>query len=163
LEPRGSESARVDRGLDMADGLKERIRGEMNGARRERDKLRVTLLTTLLAEVRNREIELGRDATDDEVVEVVNRAVKRRQEAAEQMRAGGRDELAEKEELEARMLTAYLPEPLTEAQVRQLVRQARDTGADSLGAVMGRLMPQIKGRFDGREANRIVREELSGS
>jgi uncharacterized protein len=140
--------------------LKERLRSDLNSARRERAKARVTLLSTTLSELKNREIELGREASDEDVVDVVNRAIKRRREAAEQMRAGKRAELAEKEESEAALLAAYLPAPLAEQDVRVLVQQILAAGADSLGAVMRQLAPQIKGRFDGREANRIVREEL---
>jgi len=87
--------------------------------------------------------------------------VKRRREAAEQMRAGGREELAEKETQEAKMLSAYLPEGMSEAEVRAIVRDLMAGGARELGPVMGLLMPRIKGRFDGKEANRIVREELA--
>ncbi|HSJ14035.1 MAG TPA: GatB/YqeY domain-containing protein [Longimicrobiales bacterium] len=144
----------------MTDTLKGRLREDLNGARRERDKLRTMVLTTTLSELKNREIELGREAEETDVVDVVNRAVKRRREAAEQMRAGGREELALKEEQEAVLLMAYLPRGLTEAEVRALARAAVADGADSVGAVMSRLMPAIKGRFDGREANRIAREEL---
>jgi uncharacterized protein YqeY len=144
----------------MAAELKERIRADLNAARRERDRLRTELLTTTLSDIRNREIELGHELSDEETIEVLSRAIKRRQEAAEQMRAGKREELAEKEEREAALLSAYLPPPLDEAEVRALVREAIAGGAKSIGEVMGLIMPRIKGRFDGREANRIVREEL---
>lgn len=142
--------------------LKERVREDLNAARRGRDKDRTTLLTTILSDVRNLEIELGREAGDEDVVDVVNRAIKRRREAAEQMRAGDRIDLAEKEEAEAEQLAQYLPPPLEEAAVRVMVRAAIELGADNVGAVMGRIMPALKGRFDGKEANRIVREELAG-
>lgn len=144
----------------MVEGLKERIRAELNEARRSRDRLRTTVLTTTLSEIRNREIELGRDARDDDVVAVVTKAIKQRREAAEQMRAAGRGELADKEEQEAKLLGAYTPEPLSEAEVRSMVRESVDAGADSIGGVMASLMPRIRGRFDGKAANRIVREEL---
>ena len=140
--------------------LKSRLRDDLNHARKERDKLLTMLLTTTLSELKNREIELGREAGDPDVVEVVNRAVKRRREAAEQMRSGGRPELAEKEEREAELLKAYLPQALTEAEVRTLVRDAVAGGANNVGAVMAVVMPHLKGRFDGKEANRIVREAL---
>jgi uncharacterized protein len=146
----------------MPTSLKDRIRTDLNAARRERDRERTGLLTMTLSEVRNREIELGRELGDDDVVEVVTRAIKRRREAAEQMRAGGRTDLAEKEESEAALLEPYLPPQLTEERVRELVREAIAGGANNMGAVMGRIMPAIKGAFDGREANRIVREELGG-
>ncbi len=140
--------------------IKEAIRDELNRARKERDKLRTVLFTTMLSEIKYREVELGREATDPEVIEVVNRAIKRRREAAEQMRAGNRPELAEKEEQEAEFLTKYLPAQLGEAEVRELVRAAIAGGATNMGAVMGKIMPKLKGAFDGKEANRIVKEEL---
>lgn len=144
----------------MTEELKVRIREDLNAARRARDRLRTTALTTVLSEIRNREIDRKQEASDADVVEVVSSAIKRRQEAAEQMRAGNRVELAEKEEWEAELLSSYLPPALSEAEVRQMVRGAVESGATNLGAVMGQVMPRIKGRFDGREANRIAREEL---
>jgi uncharacterized protein len=140
--------------------LGDRLRADLNSARKERDRLRTSVLTMTVSEVRNREIELGRPATDDDVQEVVNRAVKRRREAAEQIRAAGRTEMADKEEQEAAVLVSYLPAQLTEAEVRGLVRDAIAAGANNVGAVMSAVMPKLKGRFDGKEANRIVREEL---
>jgi uncharacterized protein len=140
--------------------LSERLRVDLNAARRSRERLRIAVLSMTISEVRNVEIELGREATDAEVVDVVNRAVKRRREAVEQMRAAARMELAAKEEEEARILTTYLPAQLTEDEVRALVRAAIAAGATSMGDVMAAVMPRLKGRFDGRDANRIVREEL---
>ncbi len=140
--------------------LKERLRADLNEARRSQDRPRILLLTTTLSEVRNREIELGRDLADEDVIEVVARAIKQRRESAAQMRSAERDALAEKEEHEATMLRAYMPARLSEAEVRAMVRELIEGGATELGAVMGALMPRIKGRFDGKEASRIVREEL---
>ena len=141
--------------------LSAEIRNDLNAARRERDKLRTTVLTTMLSEIRNREIEVQHELTDEEVVEVVNRQIKRRREAAEQMRGGGREELAQKEEREAEILVAYLPPQMSEDDARAIVREAIAGGADNVGAVMKAIMPKLKGRFDGRETNRIVREELA--
>lgn len=144
----------------MGTTLRERLREDLNAARRAREKQRLQVLSMTVAELKNREIELGRDAADEDVVEIVNRAIKKRREAAEQMRAAGRGELADNEEAEAAVLIGYLPAQLDEAAVRALVRAAVAAGAGDIGAVMGRVMPALKGRFDGREANRIVREEL---
>ncbi len=140
--------------------LKDTIREELNAVRRERDKLRTVLYTSTLSEIKYKEVELGRAATDADVIEVINRAIKRRREASEQMRAGNRPELADKEDQEAALLTRYLPAQLSEAEVRALVREAIAGGANNMGAVMGRIMPKLKGAFDGKEANRIVKEEL---
>jgi uncharacterized protein YqeY len=147
-------------GGSMAEALLDRLRADVNAARRDRDKLRTLVLTTTLAEVKNRAIELRRDVTDADVVEVISRAIKRRREAAEQIRAGGREELAAKEEQEAELLQGYMPAQMSEAEVRQVVREAVAGGASTVGAVMSAVMPRVKGRFDGRETNRIVREEL---
>lgn len=144
----------------MAESLKDRIRSDLNEARRGKDRLRTTVLTTTLSDVRNKEIELGREATDEDVIGVVAKAIKQRRESADQMRSAGRVELAEKEEKEAALLEAYTPAAMSEDEVRAIVREAVAGGADTMGAVMGAIMPRIKGRFDGREANRIVREEL---
>lgn len=140
--------------------LKTRVRDDLNQARRERDKLRTTVLTTFLSEIKNREIELGREAGDDEVTSLATTAIKRRREAAEQMRSGGREELAAREEQEAAILQTYLPEQLGEDEVRQMVKDAIAGGATDLGAVMKAVMPRARGRFEGKELNRIVREEL---
>ncbi|HUG41956.1 MAG TPA: GatB/YqeY domain-containing protein [Longimicrobiales bacterium] len=144
----------------MAGTLKDRLRVDLNDARKARDRLRTGVLTMTLSEARNREIELGRELEDPDVVDVVAKAVKRRREAADQMRGAGRPELAEKEEREAEILGAYTPASMDEGEVRAIVRDAIAAGADNMGAVMGAIMPRIRGRFEGREANRIVREEL---
>ena len=144
----------------MAETLKERMRSDLNEARKARDKARTGVLTMTLSEVRNKEIELGREVSDEDVVGVVAKAIKQRREAADQMRQAGRTELAEKEEREAAVLEAYTPESMPEEEVRAIVRDAIASGADNMGAVMGVIMPRIKGRFEGRDANRIVREEL---
>jgi uncharacterized protein YqeY len=145
----------------LSSSLKSRLHADLNEARKGRDKLRTLVLSTTLSELRNREIEMGGEADDPEVLAVLTKAVKRRKEAAEQMRSGGRDELAEREEAEGRMLSAYLPEGLSEEEVRDIVREIVAEGPREMGPVMGRLMPRLRGRFDGKEANRIVREVLA--
>ena len=144
----------------MASQLKSRLQADLNQSRKQRDKQRTLVLSTILADLRYREIEDGREATDDIAVQVVSRAIKQRKDAAEQMRAGGREELAAVEDAQAEILAAYLPEGIGEDEVRALVREAIAGGAKEMGSIMATLMPKIRGRFDGKEANRIVREEL---
>jgi uncharacterized protein len=144
----------------MAESLKSRLRADLNDARRARDRLGITVLGMALSELKNREIELGREVDDGEVTAVLVKEIKVRRESSEQMRAGGRADLAEAKDREAEFLAKYLPPSLTEEEVRALVREAIAGGAGSIGEVMGRIMPKLKGAFDGREANRIVREEL---
>jgi hypothetical protein len=145
----------------MSTTLKTRIREDLNASRKNREKARTLVLTTFISEIRNREIELGREVGDEEVESLLTTAIKRRREAAEQMRAGGREELALREEGEAELLRAYLPPQLGEPEVRALVRDAIAAGAKDLGSVMKAVMPRTKGRFDGKELNRVVREELT--
>ncbi len=140
--------------------LKSRIQADLNAARKERDKFKTLVLSTLLADIRYREIDDKIEASDDLIVQVIGRAIKQRKDASEQMRAGGRPELAENEDAQMSVLAGYLPAGMTEDDVRAAVREAISGGANQMGAVMAVLMPKIRGRFDGKEANRIVREEL---
>ena len=146
----------------MSAPLKNRLQADLNEARKAREKLRTLVLSTTLSELRNREIEMGGEADDAEAISVITRAVKRRNEAAEQMAAGGRQDLADREGREAEILSSYLPEGLSEEEVRGIVREILAEVPKELGPVMGKLMPRLRGRFDGKEANRIVREELAG-
>ena len=145
----------------MSQELKNRLRSDLTSARKDRNKLRTLVLSTILADVHNREIELGAELTDDQTVKVLSRGIKQRKDAASQMRAAGRDELASEEEAQLTVLSEYLPEGMSEDEVRALVRAAIEEGVDQMGMLMGRIMPQIGGRFDGKEVNRIVREELN--
>ena len=144
----------------MSHELKNRLKSDLTSARKDRDKLRTLVLSTLLADVHNREIELGAELSDDQTIQVLSRGIKQRKDAASQMRAAGRDELANGEEAQLTVLSEYLPEGMSEDEVRVLVRAAIEDGVDQMGMLMGRVMPQIRGRYDGKQANRIVREEL---
>jgi uncharacterized protein len=141
--------------------LVEQLRADLTQARKDRDKLRTTTLTTFLSEVKNREIDQRRPASDEDVKALLVTAIKRRREASEQMRAGGRAELAEKEEQEGALLQAYLPPALGEDEVRGFIAEAIAGGATDVGGVMKAVMPRARGRFDGKELNRLVREALA--
>jgi uncharacterized protein YqeY len=145
----------------LARSLKSRLQDDLKEARKSRDKLRTLAISMTLSELRNYEIERGEDAGDPEALSVIGKAVKRRKDAAEQMRSGGREDLAQKEEAEAELLSVYLPKGMSEEEVRLIVLEIVGEGLQDMGPVMGRLMPRLKGRFDGKEANRIVREVLA--
>jgi uncharacterized protein YqeY len=144
----------------MAAALMALVQGELLDARKARDKDRVLLLSTVLSEIKNREIELGRDLTDEDVVEVLRRAIKRRRESIEMFVQAGREELADVERREASALEQWLPAAPSEEEIRDAVRAVIHAGVSALGAVMGKVVPQFKGRADGNVINRIVREEL---
>jgi uncharacterized protein len=141
--------------------LQERLRADQMNARRAQDRFTITLLGTTLSEVQNRRIELGRQVSDEDVVAVLGKAIKRRAEAAEAMRAGGRVDLAEKEEAEAVVLKAYMPASLSEAEVRGMVQEAIAAGAARMGDVMKVVSPRVRGRFDGKLLSGIVQTMLA--
>ena len=144
----------------MSSELKSRIQADLNESRKQRDKPRTLVLSTVFSEIRNKEIDSRQDVDDDGVIQVLSKGIKQRKDAADQMRAAGREELAVIEEQQSAVLQAYLPEGLSEDEVRDMIRAAIAGGANQMGPLMGRIMPQIRGRFDGQEANRLVREEL---
>ena len=141
--------------------LLERLQADLNAARKGSDKPRTLLIGTILAETKNRRIELQRDLTDDDVVDVLRKQIKRRRESEQAFTQGNRADLAEKEKGEAAALETYLPPSVNDDELRTAVRAAVAGGAANIGAVMGKVMQQYKGRADGSVINRIAREELA--
>jgi uncharacterized protein YqeY len=137
-----------------------RMQDDLNAARKAQDKPLVLLLGTVLADVKNRRIELRRDPSDDEVVEVLRKAIKRRRESVEMYLVAARPDLVAKETTEVEVLERYLPPAPSDEELRNAVRSAMTSGAATIGAVMGKVMPQFKGRVDGSQINAIAREEL---
>ncbi|MEX0630261.1 MAG: GatB/YqeY domain-containing protein [Chloroflexota bacterium] len=141
------------------------IESDMRAAMKARDAVRVSTLRLAMAAAHNRQIELGHELTDADVVEVLDRQVKQRRESIELYRKGGRPELADAEEAELAVLREFLPEPLTDAELERLARDAvAATGASGpadMGRVMGVLVPQTKGRADGKAVSELVRRLLS--
>jgi len=138
-----------------------RLQQDLNAARKAQDKASVLLLGTIIADARNREIELRRDLTDDDVVEVLRRGIKKRRESMEMYEKGGRPELAATEKQEAQVLGRYLPAAVDPDEVRAAIRQVIDGGTTAMGQVMGAIMSRYKGRVEGGTINALVREELS--
>ena len=139
------------------------MRAAMNAARKAQDKGRTLVLGTILANLKNREIELRRPATDEEVLEVLRKGVKTRRESVEQYSAANRPELAEVELSQIRVLEEFLPPAVDPEEIRGAVRAAIAGGARDVGKVMGQVLPKFKGRADGKVINQIVREELQSS
>jgi uncharacterized protein len=135
----------------------------MTEARKRRDQPRTLLLSTILADLKNRELELQHPPTDPESIEVVRRGIKRRHEAAEQYRAAKRPELEARELAEVKILEEFLPAAVDPEEIRGAVRQAIAAGAKDIGKVMAQVMPQFKGRADGKLVNQIAREELAAT
>lgn len=146
--------------------LQERIESGMRDAMRAHDGRRTLTLRSAMAAAHNREIELGRPLTDEEYVEVLGKQVKQRRESMELFRAGNRESMALNEEAELAIITEFLPEQLSEEELEGIVRAAiAETGASGpadLGKVMGRVVPQTKGRADGKALSDLVRRLLAG-
>ena len=142
--------------------LQDRLQADLTAARKGRNEAATLVLGMTLSEVKNRVLESTKEITDDDVVEVIRRAMKKRREAVELYEKGGRPELAKKERDEVALLEKYLPAQANPDEIRAAVRAAIAAGAANVGAVMGKVMPQFKGKADGNAINAIVREELAG-
>ena len=138
-----------------------RLQDDLNAARKSQDKARVLLLGTIISDAKNREIELKRDLTDDDVIDVFRRGIKRRRESIEMYEKGNRADLAASEKAEVEMLNGYLPAGASPDEIRAAVVAAIEGGANNVGAVMGKVMGQFKGKAEGGTINAIVREELA--
>jgi len=136
------------------------LQTDLNTARKAQDKLGVLLLGTILSDAKNKRIELMRDLTDDDVIDVLRKGIKRRKESIEMYEKGARADLAARERSEAEALEKYLPASVSEDELRTAVKAAVAAGAKNIGAVMGKVLPQFKGRAEGSVINRIAREEL---
>ena len=147
--------------MSDASKLRARLQDDLNASRKARKAEATLCLGTTLSEIKNREIELGRDLTDEDVVEVLRKGIKKRRESVEAYEKASRPELARKERDEVTLLEAYLPPQAGTDEIRAAVKAAIAGGAASVGAVMGKVMPQFKGKADGGVINAIAREELA--
>ena len=142
-----------------------RIENELKQAMQARESERRDALRLILAALRSAEKELQRPLHDDEELQVLQRERKRRLEAAEAYGAAGRDEQAQHEERELAVLEEFMPTPLSEDELEEIIDDAiAEVGATSirdLGRVMADVMPQVAGRADGSEVSRLVREKLA--
>jgi uncharacterized protein len=136
------------------------LRAALNAARKAQDKDRTLVLSTILANLKNREIELRRPATADEVADVLRKGIKIRREAIEQYTAASRADLAQTEATQIKVLEEFLPPAVDPEEIRAAVRGAISGGARDIGKVMSQVLPQYKGRADGKLINQIAREEL---
>jgi uncharacterized protein YqeY len=136
------------------------LRAALNAARKAQHKERTLVLGTILANLKNREIELRRPATSDEVADVLRKGIKIRREAVEQYTSAGRKDLADAEGAQIKVLEEFLPAGADPEEIRAAVRSAISGGATDIGKVMSQVLPKYKGRADGKLINQIVREEL---
>ena len=146
--------------------LSQQIQTDYLAAYKAKDALRLSVLRHLKTAATNLSVELKRDVNDDELLDVVLKQAKQRQDSIEQFKAGGRDDLAAKEEAELVILKDYLPQTLSADELEKAVNEAmQKTGASTardMGKVMASLMEDYKGRLDGKAVSALVRSKLQG-
>ena len=145
--------------------LKERLMADLKEALREKDAPRKDTIRMIRAAIKNAEIDWQREASDEEVVEIISKEAKRRKEAVEMFRKGGREDLVTAEETGLAVIAQYLPTQLSreeiERTIRLVVAELGATDVGQLGPVMRQAMAQLKGKADGRLVNQVAREILS--
>ena len=144
--------------------LKEKIKSELNSAMKEKETLKVSVLRMVMAAVLNKEKEKKEELNDQEIIDVISSEIKKRKDSIEQYQKGGREDLADQENNELKILMGYMPEQMPEDEIRKLVKdkikELSIDGPNEAGKVMGSLMPLIKGKADGSLVNKIALEEL---
>ncbi|NLN07053.1 MAG: GatB/YqeY domain-containing protein [Firmicutes bacterium] len=142
-----------------------KIQDDMKQAMKAGDKKRLSTIRMLLAAIKNESIEKRKELSSEDISAVIQREIKQRRTAIAEFRAGGREDLVQENEAEIAVLESYLPPQLSDAELEALVRQVvAETGASSLremGKVMGKIMPQVKGKADGGRVQAIVRKVLA--
>jgi len=145
--------------------LKDSIQEALRGALKRQQRVEVSTLRLLLSEIKNAEIAQQKPADDNKVLDVITKEVKRRRESIEAFKKGNRSDLVAQEEAELAVLMSYLPEQMSRAEIMAAARQVVDAvGAkepSDKGKVMSQLMPQLKGKADGKEVSEIVSELLA--
>ena len=146
--------------------LKSRIQDDVKNAMRAQQRERLAVLRLVTAAIKQKEVDERIELDDAQVLAVLDKMVKQRRESLEQYRSAGRDDLADQEAFELELIQTYLPEPLAENELAELIRKnIEDTGASSIrdmGAVMNALRPQVQGRADMKAVSQAVKNQLMG-
>ncbi|HZG84693.1 GatB/YqeY domain-containing protein [Paenibacillus sp.] len=144
--------------------LSERLNEDMKALMKSGDKFALSVVRMVRSAVKNAEIDARRDLTDDEVMDILTRETKQRRDALQEFEKAGREDLAEQAKAELEIIQRYMPQPLTDEELDQLVQETISAvGATSkadMGKVMSALMPKVKGRADGKQVNAAVQRLL---
>ncbi|MBI5748884.1 MAG: GatB/YqeY domain-containing protein [Nitrospinae bacterium] len=144
--------------------LKERLMEDMKDSMKKGEQIKLDAIRMVRAGIKNKEIEIGRELKDEDVVGVISSAIKQRKDSYAQFLNANRMDLAEKEKKEIEVLSIYLPEQMGEDEIKKRIREIiSETGATTskdIGRVMKILMPELKGKADGNLVNKIAREML---
>ncbi|MFC0298259.1 GatB/YqeY domain-containing protein [Geobacillus jurassicus] len=146
--------------------LLDRLNDDMKQAMKNKEKEKLSVLRMLKAALQNEAIKLGKSPlSEDEELTVLSRELKQRKDSLQEFENAGRSDLVEKVKTEIDIVQSYMPKPLTEEELRELIEQTiKEVGASSkadMGKVMGAIMPKVKGRADGSLVNKLVQQQLS--
>ncbi|ADU94911.1 GatB/YqeY domain-containing protein [Geobacillus sp. Y412MC52] len=146
--------------------LLDRLNDDMKQAMKNKEKEKLSVLRMLKAALQNEAIKLGKSPlSEDEELTVLSRELKQRKDSLQEFENAGRSDLVEKVKTEIDIVQSYMPTPLTEDELRELIEQTiKEVGASSkadMGKVMGAIMPKVKGRADGSLVNKLVQQQLS--
>jgi hypothetical protein len=150
--------------FEEASSLKQKIDQDMKEALKGKESLKLGVLRMLKSEIRYKEIEKRAELSGEELISVISSSVKRRRDSIQQFEKGGRDDLVSQEKAELEVILQYLPEQLTEEKLSRLIRQAiqdaNATGPSDLGKVMKLILPQVKGKAEGKAIHQLVTSQL---
>ena len=144
--------------------FKDRLNADLKDAMRNKDAIKRTVIRTLLSEIRNAEISAQKDLQEGDIEGVMSKQAQQRRDNIEAFGEAGRQDLVDKETAELNIISAYLPEQMTEVEIEgfiaDILRKVDATGPSDMGKVMGALMPLVKGRADGKVVNAMVTAKL---
>ncbi len=144
--------------------MKKKLMEDMKKYMKEKNKIALNTVKMVNAEIKKQEIDKQKELSDEEVISVIEKQIKNRKDSAEQYKNAGREDLAEQEEEEIKVLIKYLPEQLSKEEIEKIVDEViKEIGAESksdFGKVMGKIMPKVKGKADGNLVKKIVQEKL---
>lgn len=146
-------------------GLNERLNEDMKQAMKNQDKFRLSVIRMVRSSIKNIEIDQRKTLDDNEVLDVLSREIKQRKDSLQEFEKAGRQDLVDSLKAEIAIISEYMPQQLSEDEIKQIVQQTiQEVGASSktdMGKVMSALMPKVKGRVDGKLVNQFVQQSLS--
>ncbi|MBN2030254.1 GatB/YqeY domain-containing protein [bacterium] len=145
-------------------GIQETLIRDMKSSMKSKDKVALETIRMLRAQIKNESLKRGQELSDDDVIKVLIKEAKKRKEALDLYQKGGREDLADKETYELKIIDSYLPKRLTQQElekiVDQTIREAKGESLRDMGKVMQIIMPQVTGRADGKTIQELVKKKL---
>jgi len=145
--------------------LNEKLTADLKAAMKEKNKVKKDVIIMIRSDIKQWEVDKRQDVSDEDVIQIISKQVKQRKDSIEDFEKSGRDDLVEQNRKEIEILHTYLPTQLTEEEIRGIVKEAiekvQPESKSDMGKIMGMVMPQVKGRGDGKLVNKIVNEELT--